>query len=33
MEYGSAESYQDFVSVGEAEIRGRAEKDIEELWE
>ena len=32
-EYGSAESYKDFVSTGEAEIRKQVEKDIEELWE
>ncbi len=32
-EYGSAESYKDFVSTGEAEVRKQAEKDIEELWE
>jgi len=31
-EYGSADSYKDFVSAGEAEIRQQAEKDIEELW-
>ncbi len=30
-EYGSAQSYQDFIS-GE-QIKGQAEKDIEELWE
>ncbi len=32
-EYGSADSYKDLVSAGEAEIRQQAEKDIEELWE
>ncbi len=32
-EYGSAESYKDFVAAGEPEIRQQAEKDIEELWE
>jgi len=32
-EYGSAESYRDFVHRGEAETRKQAEKDIEELWE
>jgi len=32
-EYGSAESYKDFISTGEAEIRKQVEKDIEELWE
>jgi len=32
-EYGSAESYRDFVSVGGAEAGKQAEKDIEELWE
>ena len=30
-EYGSAQSYQDFTSGGQ--IKGQAEKDIEELWE
>jgi hypothetical protein len=32
-EYGSPESYKDFIPTGEAEIRKQAEKDIEELWE
>jgi len=32
-EYGSAESYKDFVSAGGAEISQQAEKDIEELWD
>lgn len=32
-EYGSPESYKDFIPGGEAEIRKQAEKDIEELWE
>ena len=32
-EYGSPESYKDFIPSGEAEIRKQAEKDIEELWE
>ena len=32
-EYGSAESYRDFISGEETEIRKQAEKDIEELWE
>ncbi len=32
-EYGSAESYKDFISRPETEIRKQAEKDIEELWE
>ena len=32
-EYGSAESYKDFIPGEEAEIRKQAEKDIEELWE
>jgi len=32
-EYGSAESYRDFIRSGEAESRKQAEKDIEELWE
>ncbi len=31
-EYGSAESYKDFISSGETEIRRKAEKDIEQLW-
>ncbi len=31
-EYGSAESYKDFISTGETKISQRAEKDIEELW-
>ena len=32
-EYGSPDSYRDFISRGEAEISQQAEKDIEELWE
>ena len=32
-EYGSAESYKDFLPAGEAETTKRAEKDIEELWD
>jgi len=32
-EYGSAESYKDFLPTGEAEIRKQAEKDIEQLWD
>jgi DNA helicase HerA-like ATPase len=32
-EYGSAESYKDFMPSRETEIRHQAEKDIEELWE
>jgi len=32
-EYGSTESYKDFISGEETEIRKQAEKDIEELWE
>lgn len=32
-EYGSAASYKEFVSAGEAEVKQQAEKDIEELWE
>ena len=32
-EYGSPDSYRDFISRGEAEISKQAEKDIEELWE
>jgi hypothetical protein len=31
-DYGSAESYRDFVSPEEPEIGKQAEKDIEELW-
>ncbi len=31
-EYGSAQSYKDFLSTGEAEVRKRAEKEIDELW-
>ena len=31
-EYGSAESYKDFVPTGEVEVQKQAEKDIEELW-
>ena len=31
-EYGSAESYKDFLPAGEAKIEKQAEKDIEELW-
>jgi DNA helicase HerA-like ATPase len=32
-EYGSAESYKEFIPSRETEIRKQAEKDIEELWE
>jgi len=32
-EYGSAESYRDFIPSGEAEVKRQAAKDIEELWE
>jgi len=32
-EYGSPESYKDFIPSGEADVRKQAEKDIEELWE
>jgi DNA helicase HerA-like ATPase len=32
-EYGSVDSYKDFMPAGEAEIGKQAEKDIEELWE
>ncbi|MBI3930457.1 MAG: ATP-binding protein [Chloroflexi bacterium] len=32
-EYGSADSYKDFLPAGAAEIRKQAEKDIEELWQ
>jgi DNA helicase HerA-like ATPase len=32
-EYGSAQSYKEFIPSPETEIRQQAEKDIEELWE
>jgi DNA helicase HerA-like ATPase len=32
-EYGSADSYKDFVSTDKTEIQKQAKKDIEELWE
>ncbi len=32
-EYGSPQSYKDFIPSGEVETRQQAEKDIEELWE
>jgi hypothetical protein len=32
-EYGAAESYKEFISRPDTEIRQQAEKDIEELWE
>jgi DNA helicase HerA-like ATPase len=32
-EYGSADSYKDFISGNKADIQKQAEKDIEELWE
>jgi len=32
-EYGSAQSYQEFIPTDRSEIKGQAEKDIEELWE
>jgi hypothetical protein len=32
-EYGSAESYKDFIPGEEAEVGKQAEKDIEQLWE
>ena len=32
-EYGSAESYKDFIAAGKPEISQQAEKDIEELWD
>lgn len=32
-EYGSAQSYKDFTSAGQANSEGQAEKDIEELWD
>ena len=31
-EYGSPQSYHDFISKGETESKKQAEKDIEELW-
>jgi len=31
-EYGSADSYKDFIPAEQAEVRKQAEKDIEELW-
>jgi len=31
-EYGSADSYKDFVPAGGVEVQKQAEKDIEELW-
>ena len=31
-EYGSLQSYHDFISKGETESKKQAEKDIEELW-
>ena len=31
-DYGSAESYRDFISRGQAEIEKQVEKDIEDLW-
>jgi hypothetical protein len=31
-EYGSPDSYKDFVSTDEADIQKQAKKDIEELW-
>ncbi len=32
-EYGSAQSYRDFISADQTEFKEQAEKDIEELWE
>ena len=32
-EYGSAESYKEFISAGKPESSKQAEKDIEELWD
>ncbi|MFQ6122220.1 MAG: helicase HerA domain-containing protein [Dehalococcoidales bacterium] len=32
-EYGSAQSYRDFISADQTEIKEQAEKDIEELWD
>jgi hypothetical protein len=31
-EYGSPQSYKEFLAAGEVEGGQRAEKDIEELW-
>jgi hypothetical protein len=31
-EYGSSESYKKFASIGGADIKKQAEKDIEDLW-
>ena len=32
-EYGSAKSYKDFISSGQSAPAGKADKDIEKLWE
>jgi hypothetical protein len=32
-EYGSAQSYKDFLSAGQPATAEQVEKDIEELWE
>jgi hypothetical protein len=32
-EYGSAQSYKDFVETGKSSTPEQVEKDIEELWE
>ncbi|MFC1892529.1 helicase HerA domain-containing protein [Chloroflexota bacterium] len=32
-EYGSAQSYKDFTSIGQTRTEEQAEKDIEELWQ
>jgi hypothetical protein len=32
-EYGSAKSYKDFISAGQSPADGKAEKEIEKLWE
>jgi DNA helicase HerA-like ATPase len=32
-EYGSAQSYKDFITPGKSSMPEQVEKDIEELWE
>jgi len=32
-EYGSPQSYREFLSTDQAEVKEQTEKDIEELWE
>ncbi|MBI2288668.1 MAG: hypothetical protein HYU83_06825, partial [Chloroflexi bacterium] len=31
-EYGSAESYKDFMDTGQTDTKKQTKKDIEELW-